>query len=117
MKVSSWTLWLSAFGGGVAWAAALLIVPTLGSVNCMQPLSHTARYGTTWWTLAALTGAALVACCVALGVTVNVLRRPASEPHSERVRFMAFGGLLLNVVFILSLAFFSAGLFLAPVCQ
>ncbi len=117
MRVSSWTLWLAAFGGAVAWAAALLIVPTAGSVNCLKPLSHTARFGATWLTLAALTGAALVACCVALGVNVHVLRKARREPYADHVRFMAFGGLLLNVAFILSLAFFGAGLFLAPVCQ
>ena len=116
MKVSSWTLWLSAFGGAAAWTAALLIVPTVGSVKCAQPLSHTARFGATWWTVVVLTGAALAASCVALAVTVRVLRRANSGPHVERVRFMAFGGLLLNVVFILSLAFFGAGLLLAPIC-
>jgi hypothetical protein len=116
VKVSSWTLWLSAFGGAAAWSAALLVVPTLGSVKCAEPVSHTARFAATWWTLVMLTGAALAASCVALAVTIRVLRGTNSEPHAERVRFMAFGGLLLNVVFIVSLAFFGAGLLLAPIC-
>lgn len=119
MKVSAWTLWLSAFGGAAAWSAALLVVPTLGSARCLgsSPTAPVARFGTEWWIMTLLTCAAFVGACYALAVTVRVLRQPRSADEGERVRFMAFGGLLLNTVFIMSLGFFAAALFLAPVCQ
>jgi 4-hydroxybenzoate polyprenyltransferase len=117
VKPSAWTLWLSAFGGAAAWTAALLIVPTIGSVHCLAPNPNTERFGPAWWILVLLTGAAMAASIYAFGVNVYVLRHLDSGAQRERVRFMAFGGLFLNVAFILSLVFLGAGLFLAPVCQ
>ena len=117
MKVSAWTLWLSAFGGAAAWSAALLVVPTLGSARCLGSSAHVAQYGVGWWILMLLTCAAFLGACYALAVTVRVLRQPPNAAQGERVRFMAFGGLLLNVVFVVSVGFFAAALVLAPVCQ
>jgi len=117
LKPSAWTLWLSAFGGAAAWTAAVLIVPTLGSAACIAGAAHTARFDSTWWILLVATAVAFVAACWALVVTVNSIRKAPATTHPDRTRFMAFGGLLMNVVFLVGLAFFGVGVVLVPVCR
>ncbi len=116
MTASAKRLWFSAFGAAAAWSFDLLAVVSAGSAYCLAPAARLRPYGPAWVLLVAITGVAWLGAGVALVSTVRAGRAPAHDTPSRRARFMAFGGTLLNVMFVVGLLFSTVALFLAPLC-
>lgn len=116
MTVAQRTLWVAAFGAAGAWSLNLLTVVAVGSARCVSAPGPVPQFGATWRVLLVITAVALAGAVWATWVSVRSLRQAGPGPSAGRVRFMAFGGLLLNAVFLLGLGFSTIALFLVPVC-
>jgi hypothetical protein len=122
------TLWFGIFGAPVAWALELIAGYALIAHYCYPrnvPL-RTPTFGGTQ-----LTG--LIICIVLVLVGVSALvtsihswretRRPVGEQHEllevgeGRTRFMAFGGILLSVMFLFALIMSALPLLTNSLCM
>ena len=116
MTVRARTLWLAGFGGAAAWSLHLLTVVAAGSTRCVRASAPVPRFGPMWLVVLAITATALVGAAWATWRSVRNLQRPGLTPSAARIRFMAFGGLLLNIVFLIGLVFSAVALALVPLC-
>jgi len=116
VTVSARRLWFAGFGAAAAWSFDLMAVVSVGSTHCLSPVVSPATHGTVWWVVAAITGAAWIVGVGSLLSTVRAWRAPGQDGAARRARFMAFGGVLLNALFLVGLFFSSVALLLAPLC-
>jgi hypothetical protein len=119
-------LWFGAFGGAAAWSVQLLSCVALGAGTCLSSGNVVPEFGGTWWALVVISGVALFVGLAATGTAARSLLRaqaaravepPALGSRASRARFMAFGGLLLDGVFVIGLVFNTLPLFMVPVCR
>lgn len=116
MTVAARTLWLSAFGAAGAWSVHMLAVVATGSERCLGATGPVDRYSGTWWVLIGISAVALACGLWAMWVSVRSLERAGPGPTARRERFMAYGGVLLNSVFLAGIAFGILALFFVQVC-
>lgn len=109
------TLWFGIFGAPVAWALQLIVAYSLVAHSCFPkdvPL-HAPSFGGLRMTGIIVSAALLVVGAGALTVAIHswrvmrcgreAERRAGLEVSDQRVRFMAFGGILLSGVFLFAL--------------
>jgi len=116
VTVGARTLWLSAFGAAGAWSVHVLAVVAMGSARCLGARGPVERYSGTWWVLLAISAVALACAIWAARVSKRSLERAGPGPSGRRERFMAYGGVFLNAVFLIGIGFGILALFLVPVC-
>ena len=114
MTDSDRALWLSGFGAATAWSLHLLTAVTVANVSCARS-GELPRTSFPWWVLMALTLGAIGWAVWALADTMRRFR--SDRPESGRVQFMAYGGILLNAMFVLALLFSVLPLFVRPLCS
>lgn len=109
-EVRTWQLWFSLAAGIVAWALHLMIVYPITSLTCEWGWFPSTILGLSGLKFVQLVVTIVAALLVgfALVLALNNWRSlraavPDDQPEAARVPFMAYMGVLLNIVFLASI--------------
>jgi hypothetical protein len=126
-EVKAWEMWYGLLGGPVIWAAHFTIVYAVASTSCQLGF----LIDRTLLGLNALTAVLIIITIVAIAAMVYGIfltyrnwqrltddrREGVGQPERNRQRFMAFSGLALNVIFIVSVILTLVPSFFFHPCQ
>ena len=125
IPVSSRRLWAGMLVAPTAWVLTEAVGYYLAARSCEPgtpgvPLEGTAHPAATQGLLALaalIVSAAGLATAFANWVVLRTSGAYNGSPEWERARFMAFGGILLSVVFLAGIVFFGLPAFLVSACS
>lgn len=115
-RVPLWALWLGLAGAPAAWAAQLLITYALSAHTCYPALAPLAvpmlGRTTLWMMLLSVCVVAIATSVIALVTAIRSRRATFDESRGDthdaldvgdgRTRFMALGGIMMSVLFLVA---------------
>lgn len=126
---SRWLLWFGFFGGPAAWSIQLLVNYPMAAHFCYPrsiPLNEPTFGGL--WTALITVNVLMLLTTLAAGAAAIVVWREARDRSSgshdpvldsgvERVRYMAYAGMLVSGLFLFAVLMSALPLFIVPVCS
>lgn len=125
---SRWLLWFGLFGAPAAWSIQLLVNYPLAAHSCYPkgvPLNEP-TFGGLWTALIAVNLLMMLTTLAAGAAAIVIWRNardrssgshdPVLESGVERVRYMAYAGMLVSGLFLLAVLMSALPLFIVPVC-